>query len=75
MAKIHEARERSPGEEEQRERVISKIQGSLVEALRPDRLSAPDAPVIAIIAAHPDDEVAGAGSLIPSMKRGWLVFP
>jgi LmbE family N-acetylglucosaminyl deacetylase len=44
-----------------------------VGALDPDRLSAPDAPVIALIAAHPDDEVAGAGSLIPSLKRGWLV--
>ena len=53
--------------------MIAKIQSSLAEALRPERLSAPDAPVIAIIAAHPDDEVAGAGSLIPSMKRGWLV--
>jgi LmbE family N-acetylglucosaminyl deacetylase len=30
-------------------------------------------PALAIIAAHPDDEVAGAGSLLPSMKRGWLV--
>jgi LmbE family N-acetylglucosaminyl deacetylase len=36
-------------------------------------LGAPEAPVIALIAAHPDDEVFGAGSLIPSMKRGWLV--
>jgi len=53
--------------------VLGKSETSLAGALHPDRLSAPDAPVIAIIAAHPDDEVAGAGSLLPSMKRGWLV--
>jgi len=42
-------------------------------ALSPEGLSAPDAPVLALIAAHPDDEFAGAGSLIPSMGRGWIV--
>jgi LmbE family N-acetylglucosaminyl deacetylase len=42
-------------------------------ALSPAGRAAPGAPVIALIAAHPDDEVIGAGSLIPSMKRDWLV--
>ena len=53
--------------------MLGKSEASLAGALHPDRLSAPDAPVIAIIAAHPDDEVAAAGSLLSSMKRGWLV--
>ena len=46
---------------------------SWIGALRPERLSAPDAPRIALIAAHPDDDVAFAGSLLPSMTRGWLI--
>ena len=46
---------------------------SWARALSPEGLSAPDAPRIAIIAAHPDDEAASAGSLIPFLNKGWLV--
>jgi len=53
--------------------VDDTLKPSWARALNPEGLSAPDAPRIAIIAAHPDDEAASAGSLIPFLKKGWLI--
>jgi len=46
---------------------------SWIRVLSPEGLRAPEGPRIALIAAHPDDDAAAAGSLIPSMTRGWLI--
>src|SRR6266550_6931373 len=64
---------RSRGTGKWRRRVDGTARPSWARALSPEGLSAPGAPRIAIVAAHPDDEAASAGSLIPWMKTGWLV--